>query len=86
MSPYPVTSPTSNTLNAIVLGSRAERDELLEYSNSHGVMTRPVWRLMNRLDMFKDCQHDGLAHSAWLEDRLVNLPSSVPEHEFGKLD
>ena len=46
----------------------------------------PVWRLMNRLDMFKDCQHDGLAHSAWLEDRLVNLPSSVPEHEFGKLD
>jgi hypothetical protein len=29
--------------------------------------------------MYKDCQHDGLENSRWLEDRVVNLPSSVPD-------
>lgn len=72
-------------LNAIILGSESERDEFLEYTNSRDVMTRPVWRLMSRLEMFKDCQHDGLENSRWLEARVVNLPSSVPESEFHRL-
>ncbi|MCG5497807.1 LegC family aminotransferase [Ectothiorhodospira variabilis] len=66
-------------LNALVLDSSAERDAFLEYTNAQGVMTRPVWRLMHRLEMFKDCQHDGLDNARWLEDRVVNLPSSVPD-------
>lgn len=65
-------------LNAIVLGCREERDAVLEYSNSHGVMTRPFWKLMIDLPMYADCQHDGLAMSRWLEERVVCLPSSVP--------
>jgi perosamine synthetase len=28
--------------------------------------------------MFKDFQNDGLGNSRWLEERVVNLPSSVP--------
>jgi len=72
-------------LNAIVLDSRAERDAFLEYTNANSVMTRPVWRLMNSLEMFKHCQRDGLENSKWLEDRVVNLPSSVPEKEFWRL-
>jgi aminotransferase in exopolysaccharide biosynthesis len=66
-------------LNAIVFDSLAERDSFLEYSNGLGVMTRPIWRLMTKLDMYKNCQHDGLETSRWLEDRVVNLPSSVPD-------
>ena len=66
-------------LNAVVLDSREDRDALLQLTNAQGVMTRPIWRLMPRLDMYKDCQHDGLANSYWLEDRVVNLPSSVPD-------
>ncbi|MEO8870258.1 MAG: LegC family aminotransferase [Granulicella sp.] len=66
-------------LNAIVLDSLEQRDAFLEYTNSRGVMTRPVWRLMTRLEMYKNCQHDGLENSRWLEDRVVNLPSSVPD-------
>ena len=42
-------------------------------------MTRPIWRLMNELPMHAECQHDGLEVSKWLEDRVVNLPSSVPD-------
>jgi len=66
-------------LNAIVLDSLQERDAFLEFTNARGVMTRPIWRLMTRLAMFSHCQHDGLANSQWLEDRVVNIPSSVPD-------
>ncbi len=50
-------------LNAIVLDSAAERDALLEFMNGQGVMTRPIWRLMTHLRMFRDCQQDELANS-----------------------
>ena len=65
-------------LNTIVLKSKKERNNFLNYTNNNNVMTRPVWRLMNKLEMFKKCQHDGLKNSEWLENRTVNIPSSVP--------
>jgi perosamine synthetase len=64
-------------LNVITTKDRIQRDELLEYSNSNGVMTRPVWELMNRLPMFATCQTDGLENSIWFADRIVNIPSSA---------
>ena len=64
-------------LNAIVLKNREERDAFLTYTNDNGIMTRPIWRLMNRLPMFKDCQHGDLSNAEWFEERVVNLPSSV---------
>jgi aminotransferase in exopolysaccharide biosynthesis len=66
-------------LNAVVVDSLEERDTLLAYTNERGVMTRPIWRLMTRLRMFENCQHDGLENSIWLEERVVNIPSSVPD-------
>lgn len=66
-------------LNAIVLDSLEERDAFLSYTNSKDVMTRPIWRLMTSLEMFRHCQHDGLKNSSWLEERVVNIPSSVPD-------
>lgn len=64
-------------LNAIVCKDRSERDSLLEHTNSNGVMTRPIWRLMNELNMYKGCQKGDLSNARWLEDRVVNIPSSV---------
>jgi perosamine synthetase len=76
----PIAGTTSNFwLNAVVLDSLAERDAFLAFTNSRDVMTRPIWRLMTHLRMFADCQHDGLVNSLWLEERVVNLPSSVPD-------
>jgi len=66
-------------LNAIVLDSEEDRDAFLQYTNAREVMTRPIWRLMSRLAMYSQCQHDGLENSCWLERRVVNLPSSVPD-------
>jgi dTDP-4-amino-4,6-dideoxygalactose transaminase len=73
----PQNSISNYWLNAILLKDRKERDEFLEYSNANGVMTRPIWRLMNKLEMYKNCQHDDLSNSQWLEDRVVNIPSGI---------
>ena len=73
-------------LNAIILDSREHRDEFLKLTNDNNVMTRPIWTLMSKLPMFKDCQTDGLENSLWLEDRVVNIPSSVPNGALKKLD
>jgi len=73
-------------LNAIILDSRLDRDEFLKITNDNNVMTRPIWKLMSKLPMFKDCQTDGLENSIWLEDRVVNIPSSVPDGTLKKLD
>ena len=62
-------------LNVIQLKDRTERDKFLEITNLNGVMTRPVWRLMNKLEMYKDCQTGNLDNANWLEDRVVNIPS-----------
>jgi aminotransferase in exopolysaccharide biosynthesis len=62
-------------LNVIQLKDKAERDSFLEYANSNGVMTRPIWCLMNSLEMYKDCQKGNLDNSEWLEERVVNIPS-----------
>lgn len=64
-------------LNAILFKDKKERDSFLEVSNESGVMTRPIWQLMNKLPMFKDNVKGLLANSEWLEDRVVNIPSSV---------
>ena len=63
-------------LNAVLLPSREERDAFLEYTNDHGVMTRPVCELMTDLPMFEGCERDAQQVTRWLADRLVNLPSS----------
>lgn len=64
-------------LNVVLLKDKTAQQEFLEYTNNHGVMTRPIWELMNRLEMFKDFENDGLENTRWLADRIVNIPSSV---------
>ena len=63
-------------LNVIWLENREERDEFLEYANSNGVMSRPVWELMHTLPMFKNAIKADLSNSEWIADRAVNIPSS----------
>lgn len=69
---------TSNYwLNAIIFDNKAERDLFLEKTNSNGVMTRPIWQLANTMPMFAKCPSGDLSNSIWLEERVVNIPSSV---------
>lgn len=75
--PEPSNASSNYWLNCILLPNQHERDEFLKYTNEIGVMTRPVWELMNRLPMFKDSQCGDLSNAEWIADRLVNIPSSV---------
>ena len=64
-------------LNSIILKNKIERDNFLTFTNENGIMTRPIWGLMNKLEMFKDCPKADLRNAEWLEDRVVNITSSV---------
>jgi hypothetical protein len=78
LTPRQGTTP-NHWLNAIVLKDLNERNLFLDFTNQNDIMTRPIWKLMTQLPMFTDCQHDGLDESQWLADRVVNVPSSVPD-------
>jgi len=70
-------SKSNYWLNSILLKNKQQRDEFLGETNSSGIMTRPIWTLMNKLPMFERAQCGNLKNSEWLEDRVVNIPSSV---------
>jgi len=73
----PENAKSNYWLNAIKLENKHQRDEFLEYSNKNKVMTRPIWRLMNKLPMYENCQKDDLKNAEYLEERIVNIPSGV---------
>jgi len=73
----PKDSQSNYWLQAIILKDVKKRNEFLEFTNKNGVMTRPIWKLMNELEMFKSCQVSDLRNSKYLEERVVNIPSSV---------
>lgn len=73
----PANCKSNYWLNVILLKDKAARDQFLKETNDAGVMTRPVWQLMNQLPMFSSCQCGDLSNSEWLEARVVNIPSSV---------
>lgn len=64
-------------LNAVILKDKESQLDFLQQSNDNGVMTRPIWELMNRLPMFENNENDGLKNTIWFVDRIVNIPSSV---------
>ncbi|MDR0185537.1 LegC family aminotransferase [Prevotella brunnea] len=64
-------------LNVIILKNKKARTEFLTQTNDNGVMTRPIWELMNRLPMFEKCENDGLKNTIRFAERVVNIPSSV---------
>jgi perosamine synthetase len=64
-------------LNSIILKNKQQQNDFLNETNSQNVMTRPIWTLMNKLPMFEHAHCGELTNAEWLEERLVNIPSSV---------
>lgn len=73
----PAHSYSNYWLNAVILPNHDKQLAFLQETNDCGVMTRPIWELMNRLPMFEYCQRDSLDNTIWFADRVVNIPSSV---------
>jgi perosamine synthetase len=73
----PAKASSNYWLNALVLEDKEARGDFLKDLNGVGLMSRPVWRLMNELPIFNDCQSADLTNPKWLEERVVNIPSSA---------
>jgi aminotransferase in exopolysaccharide biosynthesis len=54
----------------------SERNAILTSTNDAGLMTRPIWTLLNKLKPYNKCQAMHLPIAESLEGRLINLPSS----------
>ena len=64
-------------LMCVELENKIERELFLASTNANAVMTRPIWQLMYRLPMYAHCQRDEQFNAQFLEERIVNIPSSV---------
>ena len=64
-------------LMCVELENKKERDLFLQSTNDAKVTTRPIWQLMYRLPMYKDSFRDNQKNACFLEQRIVNIPSSV---------
>ena len=64
-------------LMCVELGNLEERNAFLKATNEAKTMTRPIWQLMYRLPMYQHCYRDAQKNAEFLEERIVNIPSSV---------
>ena len=64
-------------LMCVELENSKDRDLFLQTTNDSNIMTRPIWKLMFRAPMYSKCQKDDQLNAIYLEERIVNIPSSV---------
>jgi dTDP-4-amino-4,6-dideoxygalactose transaminase len=64
-------------LMCVELENKQERESFLKLTNEIGVMTRPIWQLIFKSPLYSGFQKDAQINAMYLEDRIVNIPSSV---------
>ncbi len=64
-------------LMCVELENLEERNAFLKATNEAKTMTRPIWQLMYRLPMYQHTYRDAQKNAEFLEERIVNIPSSV---------
>jgi len=74
----PKFSVSNYWLNAILVNCRKQRNELLDYLNSRGIMARPAWTPMHMLPMNENEITTPMQTTEMIYDKLINLPSGVP--------
>jgi len=73
----PPNSQSNYWLNSIILNNKEQQQQFLNDTNSNGVMTRPVWDLINKLDIYKKSYCSDLTNAEFLSERVINVPSSA---------
>ena len=64
-------------LMCVELENKEQRDNFLKETNENKVMTRPIWQLIFKSPIYASFQRDSQENALYLEDRIVNIPSSV---------
>lgn len=57
--------------------SADKRNAILEATNAAGVMTRPAWTPLHRLNPYAKCPRASLPVAELLQRRIINIPSSA---------
>ncbi len=73
----PTYAKSNYWLNSILFEKNEDRNGFLEFANNNQIMARAAWTLINKLPMYKNCETDALQNSSWIEEKIVNIPSSV---------
>ena len=64
-------------LMCLQLENKKEKGMFLKETNDKNVMTRPIWQLIFKSPIYSSYQRDAQTNAIYLEDRIVNIPSSV---------
>ena len=64
-------------LMCLELENKKDRDAFLKETNEAKVMTRPIWQLIFKSSIYSNFQRDSQENAIYLEDRIVNIPSSA---------
>jgi aminotransferase in exopolysaccharide biosynthesis len=64
-------------LMCVELENKKEKESFLRETNQNSIMTRPIWQLIFKSSLYSGFQKDEQMNAMYLEDRIVNIPSSV---------
>lgn len=64
-------------LMCIELEDNDTRSRFIKESNASGIMTRPIWQLLTKSKIYEGCYKDAQRNAIYLEERIVNIPSSA---------
>lgn len=78
----PVNTQSNYWLETILLNDSYQRDEVLDFLNTQGVMSRPIWMPMHELVMYQGCPKMDLWVTEQLKQRIINLPSTPVEMKW----
>ena len=75
----PSFSRSNYWLQTLILdkGLENELENILEFTNNNGIMTRPAWDLLPYLKIFESCPKAPLPVAHSLSKRIINIPSSA---------
>lgn len=72
----PIHTKGNYWLQTLVLEEQQNRDEILDFLNDNGVMSRPIWTPLHKLDPFQSMPKANLKSTIELENKLINIPST----------
>ncbi|MEK5146255.1 LegC family aminotransferase [Psychrobacillus sp. FSL K6-4615] len=72
----PVNTKGNYWLQTLVLDQKQNRDNILDFLNESGVMSRPIWTPMDELKPFENMPKADLTITKKLKNTLINIPST----------
>ncbi|MFC5604728.1 LegC family aminotransferase [Sporosarcina koreensis] len=72
----PITARGNYWLQTLILEPQHNRDNILDFLNDNGVMSRPIWTPINELKPYNKMPKSDLTVTKELKNSLINIPST----------